>query len=376
MRARQRRWRPFPNGRETTMSDNDNKDALPAEVDKSPAAPRRHGAGLLASLALIVALAAAGGAGWLYYQLIYLSDQQSAAVVAKMQAALNSATSRNDATDAALNRQRERLAELDSLIDQQQAISQRQLQQLSAQVQELSAVDRNDWLLAEAEYLLRLANQRLQLSGDSRAAARLLGSADAILRELDDPALHPVRSELAKELSALQSLSNIDIEGLYLQLEGLAGEVDKLEAYGAPEYNPAPVADADSTWQSGLATGFQRAWEKLRSYIRIRQHDDKFRAELAPEQADALRASLRMMLEQAQLALLAERPTVYQRALDKAANWLQRYFPLNDRREALATQLEKLGQADIRGERPDISGSLRALKEYSKAQRWQREVGQ
>ena len=67
---------------------------------------------------------------------------------------------------------------------------------------------------------------------------------------------------------------------------------------------------------------------------------------------------------------------VYQRALDKAANWLQRYFPLNDRREALATQLEKLGQADIRGERPDISGSLRALKEYSKAQRWQREVSQ
>ena len=358
------------------MSDNDNKDALPAEVDKSPAAPRRRGAGLLASLALIVALAAAGGAGWLYYQLIYLSDQQNAAVVAEMQAALDIATSRNDATDAALNRQRERLAELDSLIDQQQTISQRQLQQLSAQVQELSAVDRNDWLLAEAEYLLRLANQRLQLSGDSRAAARLLSSADAILRELDDPALHPVRSELAKELSALQSLSDIDIEGLYLQLEGLAGEVDKLEAYGAPEYSPAPVADADSTWQSGLATGFQRAWEKLRSYIRIRQHDDNFRAELAPEQADALRASLRMMLEQAQLALLAERPTVYQRALDKAANWLQRYFPLNDRREALATQLEKLGQADIRGERPDISGSLRALKEYSKAQRWQREVGQ
>ena len=356
------------------MSDNDNKDALPAEVDKSQAAPRRRGGGLLASLALLVALAAAGGAGWLYYQLIYLSTQQNATFTAEMQAALNAANARNDASEAALNRQRERLSELNSLIDQQQSVSQRQFQQLSEQLQELSAVDRNDWLLAEAEYLLRLANQRLQLSGDSRAAARLLGNADAILRELDDPALHPVRSELAKELSALQSLSDIDIEGLYLQLEGLAGEVDKLEAYKAPEYIPSPVADADSTWQSGLAAGFQRAWEKLRSYIRIRQHDEKFRAELAPEQADVLRASLRMMLEQAQLALLAERPAVYQRALDKAANWLQRYFPLNDRRQALAAQLEQLGQADIRGERPDISGSLRALKEYSKAQRWQREV--
>ena len=359
------------------MSDNDNKDALPAPLDKSQAqtAPRRA-VGLIATLALLLALAAAGGAGWLYYQLIYLDSQQDATFAADMQSALSAASARNDATEAALNRQRERLAELNSLLSQQQSVSQRQFQQLSSQLEELSAVDRNDWLLAEAEYLLRLANQRLQLSGDSRAAGRLLSSADAILRELDDPALHPVRSELARELSALQSLSEIDVEGLYLQLDGLASEVDKLEAYGAPDYQATPVADANSDWQSGLKVGFQRAWEKLRSYIRIRQHDEKFRAELAPEQADALRASLRMMLEQAQLALLAERPVVYRQALQKAATWLQRYFPLNDRRQALSDRIEQLMSADILGERPDISGSLRALKAYGKTQRWQQEVGQ
>ena len=47
------------------MSDNDNKDALPAPLDKSQAqtAPRRA-VGLIATLALLLALAAAGGAGW------------------------------------------------------------------------------------------------------------------------------------------------------------------------------------------------------------------------------------------------------------------------------------------------------------------------
>ena len=44
-----------------------------------------------------------------------------------------------------------------------------------------SANDRDAWLLAEAQYLLRLANQRLIMAGDAVAAEALLGSADNIL---------------------------------------------------------------------------------------------------------------------------------------------------------------------------------------------------
>ena len=34
------------------------------------------------------------------------------------------------------------------------------------EIARFGATDRKDWLLAEAEYLLRLANQRLIMSGD------------------------------------------------------------------------------------------------------------------------------------------------------------------------------------------------------------------
>ncbi|WP_372863733.1 uroporphyrinogen-III C-methyltransferase [Spongiibacter sp.] len=358
---------------------NENKDIVQSTVAESPAtspqAEKSRGGGL-AALALLLALAGLGLAGWIYYQLIYLSSEQDAAFFAEMKAAMQDYDNRAQSAAAALDRQRERLAEIDSLIDQQRAVSQRQIQQLSDKMQSLSTVDRDDWLLAEVEYLLRLANQRLQLSGDSRAAGRLLASADGILRELDDPALHPVRAELAKELAALQSSADFDLEGAYLQLQGLAEAAEQLEVYTPPSYQPQPLPAADASWQEGLSAGFERAWGKLRSYVRIRQHDDNFKAELAPEQADALRASLRMMLEQAQLALLAERPELYRHSLDKATAWLQRYYPLNERREALLQQLAPLREAEIRAERPDISMSLRTLKEYSKARRWQREVGQ
>lgn len=331
----------------------------------------------LAALALLIGLVGLGLAGWVYYQLIYLQNKQSAEESAQFVQAIGELDKAQSATSAALAMQRARVAELEASLEQQQAAAQRQYQQITERLQTLSTVDRNDWLLAEAEYLLRLANQRLQLSGDNRAAAKLLASADDILRSVDDPALHPVRAALAKEQAALRSSADYDLEGAYLKLQGIADSAASLEVYDAPSYEPEPVpVNEEDDWQANLKNGFERAWGKLRSYIRVRQHDEKFQANLAPEQAEAVRASLRMMIEQAQLALLAERPALYKRSLEKAASFLREYYPLNERRKAVLAQLEPLVDAPIKAERPDLSGSLAALKEFIKARRWQREVGQ
>ena len=118
------------------------------------------------------------------------------------------------------------------------------------------------------------------------------------------------------------------------------------------------------------------AWDKLRSYIRIRHHEENFRAQLAPEQEAALRASLQLMFEQAQLALLAEQADLYHRALEKAAAWLNRYYQLDEHRDTLLQQIAVLAELPIQNEIADISGSLRSLKEYIKSNRWQKEVRQ
>ena len=71
----------------------------------------------------------------------------------------------------------------------------------AARVLALSSVNRDDWKIAEAEYLLRLANQRVLLERNSGNAVALAQNVDEILRDLNDPDLFPVRKALAREMS-------------------------------------------------------------------------------------------------------------------------------------------------------------------------------
>lgn len=343
-------------------------------ADKSAVKPK-SGSNVLSLLALLVALAALVLAGWMYqqYQLMAAQEQNTNA---SFKSELRSLGASQGEFKALVSAQREALSQLRSDVGARLDAFTLRSQSLEVTVQSLATVDRQDWLLAEAEYLLRLANQRAQLSHDARSAAQLLGSADEILRDLDEPALLPVRAELAREIGALQNSATRDVEGSYLALQALASEVEKLRIYKASTYVPMLVQVAESDWQQRLQGGLTAAWEKLRSYIRISHHQESFRAQLAPEQEAILRASLQLMFEQAQLALLANQPVLYERALEKAAMWLNRYYQLDEHRDTLLAQINTLAQVEVDAELADISGSLRILKEYLKSNRWQKEARQ
>ena len=335
----------------------------------------KSGSNVLGLLALLIAIAALALAGWMYQQEQLLAAQEESNS-AGFQSELKSLRTSQAEFTSLISAQREALSQLRSDASTRLDTLARRSQDLEVSVQSLATVNRQDWLLAEAEYLLRLANQRAQLSHDPRSAAQLLSSADEILRDLDDAGLHPVRAQLAKEIGALQSSAERDVEGSYLALQALANEAEKLKIYKAPSYEALEVTEEQSGWQQRFQGGLTAAWEKLRSYIRIRHHEENFRAQLAPEQEAVLRASLQLMFEQAQLALLANQPELYQRALEKAASWLNRYYQLDEHRDALLQQIDTLAEVKVDAELADISGSLRSLKEYIKSNRWQKEARQ
>ncbi|MBQ0760773.1 MAG: uroporphyrinogen-III C-methyltransferase [Zhongshania sp.] len=335
----------------------------------------KSGSNVLGLLALLIAIAALALAGWMYQQEQLLAAQEESNS-AGFQSELKSLRTSQAEFTSLISAQREALSQLRSDASTRLDTLARRSQDLEVSVQSLATVNRQDWLLAEAEYLLRLANQRAQLSHDPRSAAQLLSSADEVLRDLDDAGLHPVRAQLAKEIGALQSSAERDVEGSYLALQALANEAEKLKIYKAPSYEALEVTEEQSGWQQRLQGGLTAAWEKLRSYIRIRHHEENFRAQLAPEQEAVLRASLQLMFEQAQLALLANQPELYQRALEKAASWLNRYYQLDEHRDALLQQINTLAEVKVDAELADISGSLRSLKEYIKSNRWQKEARQ
>ncbi len=123
------------------------------------------------------------------------------------------------------------LAEFSKLHEERLATARKELENSILLVQRQLGKTRGDWLLADAEYLLTVANQRLQLVGDVNTTRQALEAADQRLRESGDAAVFKVREQIAKELSLLNSAIVPDIVGLYAQIQQLQDSVENLAVF-------------------------------------------------------------------------------------------------------------------------------------------------
>ncbi len=248
----------------------------------------------------------------------------------------------------------------------------RQINHNAIQLAQVGGQSRTDWLLAEAEYLLRLANQRLNIEKDFAGAEAILKTADSVMAESDDPGLYTVRQQLAKDILALQRISQVDREGIYLQLEALIDLASKLdqkyyldqekEAF-TPELASSEQTETETN-ESGINSAMQKMLNELKQLVVIRRLDEPVEPLLAPEQIYYLKQNLRLMLEQAELALLDRNQQMYERSLRKAEAWIQTYF-LQNRQDTnlLLSTLASLKEKQVNPALPDISQSLQLLKD-------------
>jgi uroporphyrin-3 C-methyltransferase len=264
---------------------------------------------------------------------------------------------------------------LDKEFVEQQATIQTNLNDLAEQVDSnnarllsLSSVNRDEWKLQEAQYLLRLADQRILLEKDSQNALALALSADDVLRDIDQADLVGVRKLLVEEIAVLKLAGVIDREGIYLRLSALSNQIDAIpfiEPLGSQEeVLEAETIPADETFKQKLTRHFYGLLHKLGSYVRVRDHGKTINAVLPPSEQKYLQQNLRLMLEQAQVALLRNEESIYQESLVKAQNWINQYYSLNEKAAAVLEELEALQQEEIAPDLTNFSNSTSALSEY------------
>ena len=312
---------------------------------------------IILALGLIVALLAASWMGWTLWQAWALEADKSDRQLSGMQDAIDSIQQQ-----ARLDQERQ-LLESQQL---QQAVTDLQLRSNTQgrRLAELGSTTRSDWLLAEAVYLTRLANQRLQTERSTANSLALLSNVDLILQELDDPDLTPARSALAKDITALRLAGEVDVEGIYLELSSLIYSIDQLSILSLPaqpqvgEQSSAQNAEASLSPQSVLA-GFS---QKVAQLIRVRQRSQPIEPMLQPEEATLVRHNIRLMLEQAQSALLREQQVIYSQSISKAQSWLAQHFQLNPSAQVLSGRLSELAKAQVVQQLPEINTSLEAIE--------------
>jgi uroporphyrin-3 C-methyltransferase len=329
------------------------------------AAPPK-GSSAIAWLALLLAVALAGAAGWYVMEM-----QRREATLVDRLAELESLAGQKETRleELAATWQGQLKAGLDELesasAGQAQSVQQieAQLAEQRAELARYSANDRDSWLMAEAEYLLRLANQRLIMAGDTVAAQALLGGADKILRELDDAGLHNVRGAVAADLAAVRAVPKVDVEGIYLRLAALAEQATSLVIFELPQQETRIAAEAaQDTWQARLQQGYEEGLHKLSDYIIIRRRDVPMQALMDPQWEGLVRQNLRMLLEQAQMALLSGNQDLYRSSLERAQHWVAEFFESDEAAaRAMAREITQLGDLNVAVSLPDISRSLRAL---------------
>lgn len=328
---------------------------------KSEGAPRQGH--VRSGLAVIFATLALIGSGYLWYVIFYESaDLFSRDIVGEL-----------DRIESDSSQAMESLAategDIKTLKETQDAI-RISLEKLNSDLRR----NRLDWALTETEQLMIIANNRLQLARDSASALAALRAADQQLQQLAMPKFLPVRRELAREISLLESNEKLDVSGITLRLATLADNVDRLplaldirlreieEAKTPVEQGDAQLASADPNWRKTARS----LWQDIISLVRIRDDVASQRPLLPPEQQYFLRENLRLMLYGAQQALLQGSVPTYQQNLKTAQRLLKDYFDIESQIvTTMQAELTRLQTMKILIDMPDITASLSALRRLS-----------
>lgn len=273
----------------------------------------------------------------------------------------------------ALDTQQSQLSRLESVatdaaggvrqvVDEQLGQLQRSLRDQQQRINDLSVEDRESWQLAEVQYLLRLANQRLIMTGDTESAEALLRSADNIVRELDDADLRNLRSAVASDLAALRAVPKLDIEGLYLRLDALIRQTDALVLFELPKRRVEADAVTAEDWRTRLAQGYEVALAKLSEYIVVSRRDVPVETLMDPQYEGLVRQNMRMLLEQAQVAMLSGNERLFRQSLERAEGWVTQFFKADEQAAvAMADALRQIRDERVAVNLPDLNASLQSL---------------
>jgi len=226
---------------------------------------------------------------------------------------------------------------------------------LAARLQATQVDTRETYVLAEAEYLLRLADQRLRVERSPANALALQRTADALLAELADPRLQTIREALATDMQLLVGIPELDMLGLQAKLTAMERSLDNLVL---PVRRLAPA-------ESTLPSTVQPLVDRISQYITVRRIDAPITPLVTAADAGRARELLRLQLEQLKLALLREESELFAASREAALATLAHYFDVESGAgAAIETGLTDLVDVPIARRIPDANVALVALKEY------------
>jgi len=314
----------------------------------------------LAILALMLSMAAGGGGYWLWLQGrsgIQGQERQSQQL--------------KDLQSQFAQLQQQIKSDSQKQQIQWQQFEQQQTQEQMSIRQQLSQSRDPNWILAEAEYLIRIADHRLQLVKDVDTAVSALSLADQRLQVLRDPRLLPVRRLLNEDINRLKAVPRIDVTGMALTLSSLQSQLEQLPLSGritlSTTEDQRAIDERSGEEKKGWTRFLSDLWTSLKGLVTVRRLSEQSAAILPLEQRGYLYQNLALKLETARYALLLDNDVLYHRSLATARDWLQHYFDQQDAGvESVVSTLKHLDSVSLDRVLPPAASALPALQDIER----------
>ncbi len=367
------------------------KETSVADSGPNRTGPGRSG-GVLGFLALLFAIAALAATGWMWWQgqattveesqrlsselarlesnnrelsvqltqlregLRALESDDPAAKLSELQQGQQTDRSNIERVEQAINEQTTLARSLQATAD---SLSTRLMAAESAlgaiSARELNAAGELD--IAEVDFLLRLASERLKLFSDPVSADEALEIADSHLAALDNPMYLGVRQEIAvarRELAAVKIPDYLDLTG---RLEAVQQEIAALPFRSGEQEQVAASQAEDLGW-----------WDKVKSVfsslVTVRRSTQEENRRISLQDKDYIRQGVWLQLEVARLALMRRDQAVFRASLGQARETLSTWFDSSDSHYSAAIQgIDGLSAAQVRVVVPDITGPWSSLRQ-------------
>lgn len=265
------------------------------------------------------------------------------------------------------------LSEQSSTFGERLELTKSEFTKAVEQIQRQLSRTRGDVLVADAEYLLSVANQKLHLVGDVKAVLAAMEAADQRLHDSGDPGVFSVREALAEEIDLLKKTNPPDIVGLSSRILALEQKIRQIPlllphaaAGGEPPGSKAERSESSQKSEevdSGEQGLLDSAIENLKELVTVRHTDRPIQAILTPEEVEGLRQILLLKLEMARASLLRGDEPMYSGNLQSATEFVQSYFdPQAQSTRQMLDELASLAEQKIRIPMPDISKSLSLIR--------------
>jgi len=370
---------------ETPDPPSENEAVLP------PAGKPRRGGAALSLFAFVFSLAALAGAAWMWWQDESSRGQDDERVFteiarlessdSELQLKLNQVRGEVESLAAGdigaefsamqrrLETDRAQMQEVEKTIREQLALS-RSLQAAADSMQgrlkaaeaalagmstrELDAGGELD--LAEVDYLLRLANERLKLFSDPAAADQALEVADMHLAALDNPMYLGVRQEIAAARRDLGSVTLPDYLEIAGQLDSIQEAIPSLVFQGEQAAGEAAGEVVEEGW-----------WEKLKGVfsglVTVRRSTDHENQRISLEDKDYIRQRVWLQLEIAHLSLMRRDQEAFRNSLERVRETLSAWFDAESSAFRSVKQgIEALMAVEVQVDVPDITAPWSTLR--------------